>query len=71
VTIEGGSRRATFAFAAPRRSYYTATEPAVIAAEALARGAAPDVGVILPHAQVDPEQLFARLGSLGIEVARS
>jgi saccharopine dehydrogenase-like NADP-dependent oxidoreductase len=70
VTVASGPQRATFAFGAPRRSYLTAIEPAVIAAEALARGATPEAGVVLPHAQIDPEQLFARLATLGIATRR-
>jgi hypothetical protein len=70
VSITAGAERPTFAFAAPRRSYLTAIEPAVIAAEALARGATPEAGVVLPHAQIDPEQLFARLATLGIARVR-
>jgi hypothetical protein len=70
VSISGAGRSATFAFAAPRRSYYTAIEPAVMAGEALARGATPDAGVVLPDAQVDPEQLFTRLAALGIATTR-
>jgi hypothetical protein len=71
VTLDAGSRGDTFAFAAARRSYFTAIEPAVIAAEALARGASPAPGVVLPDAQVDPDLLFARLGQLGIAVTRT
>ena len=69
VVARDAVRERAFTFAAPRRSYLIAVEPAVIAAEALARGAAPVPGVILPHAQVDPELLFARLRRLGIAVS--
>jgi len=71
VTIVAGTRTATFAFAAPRRSYLTAIEPAVMAAESLARGASPGAGVVLPHAQIDPDALFDRLRRLGIASART
>ncbi len=70
VTIAAGAQRATFAFAAQRRSYLTAIEPAVMAAEALASGASPAAGVVLPDAQVDPNVLFDRLGQLGVTVIR-
>jgi hypothetical protein len=70
VDIRGGSRRATMTFSAARRSYLIAIEPAVIAAESLARGATPAAGVVLPHAQVDPDELFARLKRLDIALER-
>jgi saccharopine dehydrogenase-like NADP-dependent oxidoreductase len=68
VEVREGSRRATSLFSAPRRSYLVAVEPAVIVAEALARGASPPAGVLLPHAQVDPEMLHTRLRGLGIRI---
>jgi len=68
VVARDALRERAFIFAAPRRSYLIAVEPAVIAAEALARGAMPAPGIILPHAQVDPELLFVRLRGLGIAV---
>ena len=68
VVVRDALRERAFIFAAPRRSYLIAVEPAVIAAEALASGATPAPGVILPHAQVDPDLLFARLRTLGIAV---
>jgi hypothetical protein len=71
VDVGDRSRHAAFTFSAARRSYLIAVEPAVIAAQALARGARPAVGVVLPHAQVDPETLFARLAALGIAVAQA
>jgi hypothetical protein len=69
VVARDAARERAFIFAAPRRSYLIAVEPAAIAAEALARGATPAPGVILPHAQVDPLLLFARLRGLGIAVS--
>jgi saccharopine dehydrogenase-like NADP-dependent oxidoreductase len=68
VEARDASRRATYVFSAQRRSYLVAIEPAVIAAEALARGATPAAGVVLPHAQVDPDALFGRLRGLGIRI---
>ncbi len=71
VDIREGPRHARFTFSAARRSYLVAVEPAVIAAEALARGAAPAAGAVLPHVQVDPEVLFARLAAMGIAITRT
>ena len=71
VEVRDGSRTASYVFSAQRFSYLVAVEPAVIAAEALARGASFAAGVILPHAQVDPDTLFARLRGLGIDIAVS
>lgn len=68
VAVAGASRRVSFSLAAPRRSYLIAVEPAVIAAESLARGPRDGAGVVAPHAQVDAEVLFARLRSLAIDV---
>jgi hypothetical protein len=71
VAVGEASRATAFMLSASRRSYLIAVEPAVMAAEALARGASPRPGVVLPHAQVEPEALFRRLGELGIVVDRS
>ncbi|HEU5288679.1 MAG TPA: saccharopine dehydrogenase NADP-binding domain-containing protein [Candidatus Limnocylindria bacterium] len=68
VAVADGSRCVSFALTAPRRSYLIAVEPAVIAAEALARGPRGGAGIVAPHAQVDAELLFARLRSLAIDV---
>lgn len=68
VVIQGDARAASYVFSAERFSYLVAVEPAVIVAEALARGAAPVPGVVLPHAQVEPDVLFARLRALGIRI---
>ncbi len=68
VELHEGARGMAYVFSAPRRSYLIAVEPAVIAAEALARGGMFPPGVVLPHAQVAPAALFARLRSLGIEI---
>jgi hypothetical protein len=56
---------------ASRGSYLIAAEPAVFAAEGLARGADMPPGVVPADAQVDPAALFARLGALGIDVGLS
>ena len=68
VVIQGDTRASSYVFSAERFSYLVAVEPAVIVAEALARGAAPVPGVVLPHAQVEPDVLFARLRALGIRI---
>ena len=71
VELRDATRTAAFTFSAPRRSYLIAVEPAVIVAESLARGATPAPGVVLPHAQLDPTALFARLAALGIDISRT
>jgi len=71
VEVRDAARQRTYVFSAERFSYLIAVEPAVIAAEALARGASVQAGVVLPHAQVDPEELFTRLRGLGIDIAVS
>ena len=71
VEVRDGTRQGSYVFSAQRFSYLVAVEPAVIAAEALARGAPIPAGVVLPHAQVDPDELFTRLRGLGIDVATS
>ena len=71
VEVRDATRQRTYVFSAERFSYLVAVEPAVIAAEALARGVSVQAGVILPHAQVDPEELFTRLRALGIDIAVS
>lgn len=53
---------------APQGSYLIAAEPAVLAAESLARGAATPPGVVAPDAHVDPDVLFTRLRVLGVDV---
>ena len=71
VELRDATRRQSYVFSADRFSYLVAVEPAVIVAEALARGASVPAGVILPHAQVDPEELFTRLRALHIDIAVS
>jgi len=69
VQVSESGRAASYVFSAARFSYLVAVEPAVIAAEAVARGVPVPAGVILPHAQIDHEELFTRLRGLGIEIA--
>ncbi|HYK98148.1 MAG TPA: saccharopine dehydrogenase NADP-binding domain-containing protein [Candidatus Acidoferrales bacterium] len=61
-------QRRAFVLASARRSYRIATEPAVMVADALIRGRR-DRGVVLPHAQLYPEELFRRLRAMGIAVS--
>ncbi len=68
VQVSERTRQAAYVFSAARFSYLVAVEPAVMAAEALARGASVPAGVILPHAQIAHEELFTRLRGLGIEI---
>ena len=64
---EAGSYSLT-RLSAPRGSYLIAAEPAVLAAESLARGSDSPPGVVPADKQVDPEALFARLRGLGVDV---
>ncbi len=67
ATSEAGRYTLT-RLSAPRGSYLIAAEPAVIAAESLARGIASPPGVVPADKQVDPETLFDRLRALGVDV---
>jgi len=60
--------RRAFVLASARGSYRIATEPAVMVAEEIVHGRR-DRGVVRPHAQVDPDLLFARLRALGIGIS--
>jgi hypothetical protein len=68
VAISEAGRYSLTRLSAPRGSYLIAAEPAVLAAESLARGADSPPGVVPADKQVDPEALFARLRSLGVDV---
>jgi hypothetical protein len=68
VAVSEGGRARVTRLAAPRGSYLIAAEPAVLAAESLARGADMPPGVVPADAHVDPATLFTRLGVLGIDV---
>jgi len=68
VVVRDRGREHVTLLTAPRGSYLIAAEPAVLAAEALARGAGTPPGVVPADAQVDPAALFARLVDLGIDV---
>jgi hypothetical protein len=68
VAVSEGGRYSLTRLAAPRGSYLIAAEPAVLAAESLARGSDIPAGIVPAHAQVDPAALFARLRALGVDV---
>jgi len=68
VAVSEGGREVVTTLSAPRGSYLIAAEPAVLAAESLARGAHIPPGVVPADAQVDPDTLFARLRGLGVDV---
>jgi predicted dinucleotide-binding enzyme len=68
VAVSGNGGDQITTLSAPRGSYLVAAEPAVFAAESLARGADLSPGVVPADAQVDPAALFARLRSLGVDV---
>jgi hypothetical protein len=69
VLAREGDRAAVTTLSAPRGSYLIAAEPAVLAAESLALGAAtPPPGVVPADAHVEPELLFTRLRALGVAV---
>jgi hypothetical protein len=68
VAISEGGRYSLTRLAARRGSYLIAAEPAVLAAESLARGGEVAAGIVPSHSQVDPATLFARLRSLGVDV---
>jgi hypothetical protein len=67
ATSEAG-RYSLTRLSAPRGSYLIAAEPAVLAAESLARGSDSPPGIVPSDKQVDPEALFARLRGLGVDV---
>ena len=71
VLVSEDGRQHVTRLTAPRGSYLIAAEPAVFAAESLARGAHIAPGVVPADAHVDPAALFGRLGALGIGVTRT
>jgi len=68
VAISEAGRYSLTRLSAPRGSYLIAAEPAVLAAETLARGSDSRPGVVPADKQVDPEALFSRLRGLGVDV---
>jgi len=68
VAVSNGGREHLTRLTAPRGSYLIAAEPAVLAAESLARGARIPPGAVPANAQLDPAALFDRLAGLGIDV---
>jgi predicted dinucleotide-binding enzyme len=71
VALSEGGRYSLTRLGAPRGSYLIATEPAVLAAESLARGAETGAGIVPADAQVDADELFTRLRDLGVTVTRT
>jgi hypothetical protein len=68
VAISEAGRYSLTRLSAPRGSYLIAAEPAVLAAETLARGSETPAGVVPADAQVDHTTLFQRLRALGVDV---
>ncbi|HEY6202884.1 MAG TPA: saccharopine dehydrogenase NADP-binding domain-containing protein [Candidatus Limnocylindria bacterium] len=68
IAISEAGRYSLTRLSAPRGSYLIAAEPAVIAAESLARGIDDPPGVVPADKQVDPDVLFARLRALAVDV---
>ena len=68
VAISEAGRYSLTRLSAPRGSYLIAAEPAVLAAESIARGTDTPPGVVPADRQVDPVALFARLRGLGVDV---
>ncbi len=70
--IEDGSGAVTQARVfAPRRSYLAAVAPAVLAIRAIASGRFTERGLVSHDRHVDPDELIAYLGRLGIECSLS
>ena len=70
VTVRDDARQHTVVLSAARRSYLIATEPAVLAAEMLARGSGMPPGVVLPPSHVSHDEIFQRLRGAGITMTR-
>jgi saccharopine dehydrogenase-like NADP-dependent oxidoreductase len=66
--VANDGRVSTTALVAQRRSYLTAVLPATLAAKKLAGGDSPQPGVVPPDRLCDPDELFAELRKLGIEI---
>lgn len=61
-------RVVTTALVAQSRSYLAAVLPATLATKSLASGNSPPPGVVPPDRHCDPDELFAELRKLGIEI---
>ncbi len=67
--IEGPDGRVTrHAIVAAENSYLAAIAPAVLAAKAIARDEFPSRGLILPHHQVEPPELFRFLAARAVHL---
>lgn len=70
VEVADDRRVVTTALVAQRRSYMAAVLPATLAARTLAAGTSPPPGVVPPDRLCDPDELFAELSKLGIEIRK-
>ena len=66
--VANDGRVSTTALVAQRRSYLTAVLPATLAAKKLAGGDSPPAGVVPPDRLCDPDELFAELRKLDVEI---
>lgn len=66
--VADDGRVATTALLGQRRSFLAAVVPAVLAAESLMGGNSPPPGVVPPDRHCDPNELFAELRKVGIEI---
>lgn len=70
VEASDDSRAVTTALVAQRRSYMAAVLPATLAARSLASGSSQPPGVVPADRLSDPDELFAELRKLGVELHR-
>jgi saccharopine dehydrogenase-like NADP-dependent oxidoreductase len=70
VEVTDDSRVVTTALVAQRRSYMAAVLPATLAARTLAEGTLQPPGVVPADRLSDPDELFAELRKLGVELHR-
>jgi hypothetical protein len=61
---------ARFALLSAQNSFLVAVAPAVLAAQAMVAGPFQPTGLVLPHKQIEPAELWAFFKSHGIEIAR-
>jgi saccharopine dehydrogenase-like NADP-dependent oxidoreductase len=65
-----GAHRARYALVASDRGYLTPIVPAVLAARAIVEGRFEPRGLVPPDQHVEPDELLAHLGSIGVETVR-
>jgi hypothetical protein len=63
-------RKTTTSLVAERRSYLAAVLPATLAARSMAGGDSPPAGVVPADRLCDPDELFAELKKVGIEISQ-